>query len=115
MIEVRRFPYSGRVYNLQTAGGWYTANGIVTHNCRCYQIPVPVLEGYPVMPWETGPVHPSEALQREARRSVAKGMSGSDSLPARLRATSALLAVGAGLPKSVEAKARAAVRARRYR
>lgn len=22
------------MYNLQTVGGWYTANGIVVHNCR---------------------------------------------------------------------------------
>lgn len=115
VVEVRRFPWSGHVYNLQTAGGWYTANGIITHNCRCYAIPVPQLENYPVMPWETGPVTPGDALQREARRSVLRGFSGSDSLPARLRATDALLAVGAGLPRSVEARARAAVRARRYR
>lgn len=83
-------------------------------NCRCYTIPTPQLEGYPVHPWETRAVHPSEALQREARRSVLRGDSGSDSLPARLRATGALLAVGARLPRSVQARARAALRARRY-
>jgi hypothetical protein len=84
-------------------------------NCRCDQRPVPILDNYPVMPWETREYHPAEALQREARRTVLKGMSGSDSLPARLRATSALLARGAGLPRSVEAKARAAVKAGAYR
>jgi hypothetical protein len=26
---------SCHVYNLQTVGGWYAANGIVIHNCRC--------------------------------------------------------------------------------
>ena len=84
-------------------------------NCRCFQRPVPVLEDYPVMPWETGPVTPSEALKREARRSVLRGQSGSDSRPARLRAVSALLAVGADLPKSVTARARAALRAGQFR
>ena len=28
------------MYNLQTATGWYVANGIVTHNCRCTAMPV---------------------------------------------------------------------------
>lgn len=27
--------YSGHVFNLQTESGWYIADGIVTHNCRC--------------------------------------------------------------------------------
>jgi hypothetical protein len=79
-------------------------------NCRCFQRPAPVLAGYPVQPWESGPYTPSQALKREARRSVLRGVSGSDSLPARLRATDALLAVGAGLPVSVERRARQAVR-----
>ena len=32
-IELQRF--SGHVYNLETVEGWYVANGILTHNCRC--------------------------------------------------------------------------------
>ena len=32
-VDVRSF--AGHVYNLQTASGWYIANGIVAHNCRC--------------------------------------------------------------------------------
>jgi len=36
-IEIRDF--SGHVYNLETEKGWYVANGIVTHNCRCLFIP----------------------------------------------------------------------------
>ncbi len=28
------------VYNLETASGWYVANGIVAHNCRCSAEPV---------------------------------------------------------------------------
>ena len=31
--------WSGHVYNLQTDGGWYAANGIVVHNCGCSQEP----------------------------------------------------------------------------
>lgn len=32
--------YRGHVYNLQTEAGWYIAEGIITHNCRCDTIPV---------------------------------------------------------------------------
>ena len=28
------------MYNLQTATGWYIANDILTHNCRCARVPV---------------------------------------------------------------------------
>lgn len=27
--------FSGHVYNLQTAAGWYQADGLIVHNCRC--------------------------------------------------------------------------------
>lgn len=40
IVGVRRYGFSGHVYNLQTADGWYIANGVVTHNCRCTPIPV---------------------------------------------------------------------------
>lgn len=33
IIEVRAFAYSGHVYDLQTAGGWYMAGGMVVSNC----------------------------------------------------------------------------------
>ena len=80
-------------------------------NCRCFQRPVPVLAGYPLMPWEPPPPYtPAQALQREARRAVLRGDSGSDSEPARLRAVSALLAAGVDLPKTVKQRARAALR-----
>lgn len=36
IVEVKRHWFSGRVFNLQTVYGWYIANGIITHNCRCY-------------------------------------------------------------------------------
>lgn len=27
------------MYNFQTETGWYLANGILTHNCRCARVP----------------------------------------------------------------------------
>jgi hypothetical protein len=35
VTNIVRAEYSGHVYNLQTENGWYTANGIITHNCAC--------------------------------------------------------------------------------
>ena len=32
--------FSGHVYNLETVRNWYSVNGIVTHNCRCFYVPV---------------------------------------------------------------------------
>jgi hypothetical protein len=54
----------------------------------------------------------AEALAREARRSVIKGWSlESESESERLKAADRLLRQGAGLPKTVEERARASVRA----
>jgi SPP1 gp7 family putative phage head morphogenesis protein len=39
VIDVQIEAYSGHVYNLQTSTGWYIANNIITHNCRCVMIP----------------------------------------------------------------------------
>lgn len=35
VVRVRRFPFSGHVYNLETQAGWYLANNILARNCRC--------------------------------------------------------------------------------
>lgn len=35
IISIRRIEWSGHVFNLETEGGWYAADGIITHNCRC--------------------------------------------------------------------------------
>ena len=35
IVEVRRYPFSGHVYNLETVDGWFIGNGIITHNCGC--------------------------------------------------------------------------------
>ncbi len=40
ILEVTVRAFSGHVYNLQTSTGWYFAEGIITHNCRCAMIPV---------------------------------------------------------------------------
>ncbi len=39
-LLVHREQFRGHVYNLQTAGGWFLANGIITHNCLCSTSPV---------------------------------------------------------------------------
>lgn len=33
VIEVERGTFSGHVFNLQTASGWYSASGVIAHNC----------------------------------------------------------------------------------
>jgi hypothetical protein len=35
VVKVRRFPFKGDVYNLETVSGWYVANNILVKNCRC--------------------------------------------------------------------------------
>lgn len=44
VVSVRTEVFAGHVFNLETEGGWYVANGIVTHNCR--SIVVEVLKDY---------------------------------------------------------------------
>ena len=39
VTDVFRFDFSGHVFNLETVDGWYVANGIITHNCRCDLLP----------------------------------------------------------------------------
>lgn len=34
VVRIDRSSWSGHVYNLETVDGWYSANGIVVHNCR---------------------------------------------------------------------------------
>lgn len=35
VVRIEWFDFSGHVYNLETANGWYVADTILTHNCRC--------------------------------------------------------------------------------
>ena len=37
VTKIRRAYFKGHVYNLQTKTGWYVANNIIAHNCRCDQ------------------------------------------------------------------------------
>lgn len=36
VVSVRRFPYRGHVYDLETRSGWLLANGIAASNCKCF-------------------------------------------------------------------------------
>lgn len=36
IVHVDRHSYHGHVYNLETKEGWYLADGIAVHNCRCW-------------------------------------------------------------------------------
>lgn len=36
LIHVDRSSFEGHVFNLQTGSGWYLAEGIIVHNCRCF-------------------------------------------------------------------------------
>jgi hypothetical protein len=49
IVKIRRYPFSGHVYNLETQEGLYTANNVIVHNCRCEVIPV--LEDENGNPW----------------------------------------------------------------
>lgn len=40
VVHVESHAWSGHVFNLETVGGWYVADGVVTHNCRCSSAPV---------------------------------------------------------------------------
>jgi len=39
VVAVEWGGFAGHVYNLETAAGMYVANGIMTHNCRCFAAP----------------------------------------------------------------------------
>lgn len=57
VVNVGRRSFAGHVYNLETVGGWYSADGIITHNCRCVMLPVVIdpTTGKPLsQPIETG-------------------------------------------------------------
>lgn len=41
IVEIRRYKFSGHVYDLQSPRGWIVANGIVCCNCRCEALEVP--------------------------------------------------------------------------
>ena len=40
IVGVYGVPFAGHVFNLETTDGWYIANGVVVHNCRCRLVAV---------------------------------------------------------------------------
>jgi hypothetical protein len=42
IIKIRKYQWSGHVYDLQSPLGWLTANNIVASNCRCGQNPLSI-------------------------------------------------------------------------
>lgn len=66
VVRVDRRQWSGHVYNLQTVDGWYTANGIVVHNCR-HRVS-------PIIPGATKPMthtaDPEGDQQRQRQRTL---------------------------------------------
>lgn len=45
VLSVRKFDYTGHVYNFSTLSGLYVADDIITHNCRCSLVPVVKTDG----------------------------------------------------------------------
>jgi SPP1 gp7 family putative phage head morphogenesis protein len=39
IVDIRQFDFAGHVFNLETKDGFYVAQGIITHNCRCTTSP----------------------------------------------------------------------------
>jgi len=66
IVSVERNAFAGHVYNLQTAGGWYTADSIIVHNCRCRL--VPYLPGLTVPQGDTTYDEVAERERAEQRR-----------------------------------------------
>ena len=42
VVDIKQDVLSAQVYNLESRHGWYIANGIITHNCRCVPAPAGV-------------------------------------------------------------------------
>lgn len=82
-------------------------------NCRCQTRTTDAPAGSP--PRDRSSLSPAARLAAEARRSVVYQWTEHASEPAAIRAAEALLAAGADLPASVEARARAQVRAAKRR
>lgn len=45
IVNIERHSFHGYVYNLETDKGWYVANSIITHNCRCVLAPQTMFSG----------------------------------------------------------------------
>jgi hypothetical protein len=40
LVSAREIQFDTHVFNLETTEGWYSANGVIVHNCRCALTPV---------------------------------------------------------------------------
>lgn len=90
VVRVTQGPFAGHVYNLETVGGWYVADGIIAHNCKCVMLPVVIdpTTGQPLsQPMEIGQdvidrMSPHEAAERfgKARADLLK-MPGAGRVP----------------------------------
>lgn len=38
VVNVKRYSHAGHVYNLETDSGYYTIDGLIVHNCRCWVV-----------------------------------------------------------------------------
>jgi SPP1 gp7 family putative phage head morphogenesis protein len=71
IVNLSSRQFSGHVYNLQTVTGWYVANGIITHNCRCTM--VPIVRGLPSPQWKQGQEWFEEQDQATQKSILGKG------------------------------------------
>ncbi len=53
VVEIGRRQICSHVYNFETQNGWYAADGVIVHNCRCTE--TPILAGGEEQPRTTGP------------------------------------------------------------
>jgi hypothetical protein len=50
VVRIGRRKFCGHVYNLETSTGWYLANNIIAHNCRCFLFYVAAQRAVPNRP-----------------------------------------------------------------
>lgn len=104
IIKIRQIQFCGHVYNLESNIGWYLADGIIAHNCRCALSPVVSDDGeersfYPTAElkdkaWalrESSRIQWERMLLRELKRAFQDQQG---RLQRRLRASRSLVAVG---------------------
>lgn len=82
---IGREPFSGHVYNFETEGGTYWANGILTHNCRSTTVPVIDPD---ILPPSTTATRASAAGQVPVNMSYGEWLSKQD-LPTKAKALGA--------------------------
>ncbi|UYL87836.1 hypothetical protein SEA_MALISHA_5 [Gordonia phage Malisha] len=74
VVDLVRRETAGHVYNLQTAEGWYSANGVIVHNCKCVAVPAFGGRPVPVKPYEVSARDISDADRARARAWIAANL-----------------------------------------